>query len=169
MGVLGVGAVVLGEPEQGVGAQRGLVGDGADVGLGGGADDAQRLEGEAAQQGVLAAGDVEELGDGAADGAGGEPGAVLGAGRAGGEPGAAAEHVLGGLLDVPGGALRGDADLLQLDPDRPVAERGEGGLAVAAGEGADGGEGLQGPVEEGRRAGCPVGAGLRARAPGCGP
>ena len=81
MGVLGVGAVVLGEPEQGVRAQRGLVGDGAYVGLGGGADDAQRLEGEAAQQGVLAAGGVEEFGDGAADGAGGEPGAVLGAGR----------------------------------------------------------------------------------------
>ena len=79
--VLGVGALVLGEPQQGVRPQGRLVDDGAHVGLGGGADDAQRLEGEAAQQGVLAAGGVEQFGDGAADGAGGEPGAVLGAGR----------------------------------------------------------------------------------------
>ena len=49
---------------------------------------------------------------------------------------------------LPGGALRGDADLLQLDPHRPAAERGEGGLAVAEVSGADGGEGVQGPVEE---------------------
>ncbi|MEW2042847.1 hypothetical protein AB0885_38590, partial [Streptomyces sp. NPDC005534] len=27
---------------------------------------------------------------------------------------------------------RGDADLLQLDPDRPAAERGEGGLCAVA-------------------------------------
>lgn len=99
---------------------------------------------------VLAAGGGEELGDGAADGAGGEPGAVLGAGRVGAELGAAAEHVLGGLLDVPCGALRGDADLLQFDPHRPAAERGEGGLCVAVGQRPDGGEGVQGPVEEGR-------------------
>lgn len=50
---------------------------------------------------------------------------------------------------LPHGALRGHADLLQLDPHRPAAERGEGGLAVAVGQGAHGGEGAQGPVEEG--------------------
>jgi hypothetical protein len=126
----------------------GLVGHGADVRLGGGADDAQGLEGEPAQESVLAPGGVEEFGDGAADGAGGEPGSVLGAGRVGPQLGAAAEHVLGALLDVPGGALCGDADLLQLDPDGPAAERGERGLAVGAGECAHGGEGVQGPVEE---------------------
>ena len=108
-----------------------------------------------------------QFADGAADGAGGEPGAVLGAGRVGTELGAAAEHVLGGLLDVPGGALRGDADLLQLDPDRPAAERGERGLSVAVGERADGGEGVQGPVEEGGERGVGglgllQGVGLRA-------
>lgn len=167
VGVLGVGAVVHGEPEQGVGAQRGLVGDRADVGLGGGADDAQGLEGEAPDEGVLAAGGVDELGDGAADGAGGEPGTVLGAGRVRAELGAASEHVLGGDLDVPGGALRGDADLLQLDPDRPAAERGEGGLGVAVGEGADGGEGPQGPVEQGASGvSSALGSGL---GPACGP
>lgn len=159
MGVLGVGTVVLGQPQQRVRPERRLVEDAADVGLGGGADDAQRLEGEAAQQGVLAAGGAEQFGDGAADGAGGEPGPVLGAGGVGAEPAAAAEHALGRLLDVAGGALRGDADLLQLDPDRPAAERGERGLPVAAGEGADGGEGVQGPVEEGASAVSVAGAG----------
>ena len=57
--------------------------------------------------------------------AGGEPGAVLGAGRPGRELGAGAQQVLGGLLDVAGRALGGDADLLQLDPHRPAAQRGE--------------------------------------------
>ncbi|ODA72572.1 hypothetical protein APS67_003198 [Streptomyces sp. AVP053U2] len=154
VGLLGVGAVVLGEPQQGVGPQGRLVVDGADLGFGGGTDDPQRLEGEAAQQGVLTAGGVEQLGDGAAHRPGGEPGAVLGAGGVGTQLGAAAEHVLGALLDVSGGALGGDADLLQLDPHRPAAERGEGGLSLAVGESAHGGEGAQGPVEErGKRGG----------------
>ena len=90
------------------------------------------------------------------------------------ELGAAAQHVLGGLLDVAGRALRGDADLLQLDPDRPVAERGEGGLAVAVGERADGGEGAAGPSRGGasrrtgglRRVGVGGGPGGRAAASG---
>ncbi len=54
LGVVGVVALVLGEPEERVGAQRGFGEDGADLGFGGGADDAQRLEGQSAQQGVLA-------------------------------------------------------------------------------------------------------------------
>ncbi len=151
VGVLEVDAVVLGEPQQGVRPQDRLVEDGSYVGLGGGADDAKRLEGQPTQQGVLAACGAEEFGDSAADGAGGEPGVVLVAGRIRSERSAAAEHVLGRLLDVPGGALRGDADLLHLDPDRPAAERGERGLPVAVGERANGGEGVQGPVEEGAR------------------
>lgn len=148
VGVLRVVAVVLGEPQQGVGAQPALLGHGAHIGLGRGADHPQRLEGETAGEGVLAAGGRQEFGDGAADGAGGEPRAVLGAGRVRAQLGTATEHVRGGLLDVPCGALRRDADLLQLDPDRPAAERGEGGLSVGAGERSHGGEGVQGPVEE---------------------
>ncbi|GAA2564714.1 hypothetical protein GCM10010295_63490 [Streptomyces intermedius] len=77
---------MLGEPEQGVGPQQGVLGGGAYLGLGGGAHDSERLEGEAAHHGVLAPGRLQQLGHGAADRAGGEPGAVLGAGRLRAQP-----------------------------------------------------------------------------------
>lgn len=58
------------------------------------------------------------------------------------------QHGGGGLLDVPGGALRGDADLLQLDPDRPAAERGERGLRGAEGDGVHGRESAERPAQQ---------------------
>lgn len=58
------------------------------------------------------------------------------------------QHGGGGLLDVPGRALRGDADLLQLDPHRPAAERGEGGPGGAEDDGVHGGESAERPAQQ---------------------
>lgn len=73
------------------------------------------------------------------------------------------QHGGGGLLDVPGGALRGDADLLQLDPDGPAAERGERGPGGAEGDGVDGGESAERPAQQ---PGEGDGAGLRGAGSG---
>lgn len=68
------------------------------------------------------------------------------------------QHGGGGLLDVPGGALRRDADLLQLDPDGPAAERGEGGPGGSEGDRVHGGEAAERPAQQpGERDGAGLG------------
>lgn len=140
---------LLGQPEQRVRAQHGLLDGLADGRLGRPAGHPERLEGQAAHQRVLAAGGVHQLGDGAVGRAGGHPGAVLGAGGARRVVGAGAEQLGGALLDVPGGGLRHRADLLQLGADRPVPQRGELGGLVTAGQRPDGGQAVQHPVQDG--------------------
>ncbi len=139
--------------------------DGADLGFGGGADDARSASKASPRSSASSPRATASSSATRCRRCGRRARRGIRRGPARGEPGAAEEHVGGGLFDVSGRALGGDADLFQLDPDRPVAERGEGGVPFAEGQRSDGGEALQGPVEQqGVEVGARAGAVARSAA-----